>query len=102
MNLERAKVQENLPKKGFVKQDDRKHIFYHLYHDGKKTHIRTHVSHGSKYKILGGVSKSCWRGGLKRAAALAHQGRSGPRCSGRHAIGRRLQGSLTRVRRRVA
>jgi len=50
----------------------------------------------------GGVSKSCWRGGLKRAAALAHQGRSGPRCSGRHAIGRRLQGSLTRVRRRVA
>jgi len=53
MNLERAKVQENLPKKGFVKQDDRKHIFYHLYHDGKKTHIRTHVSHGSKHKILG-------------------------------------------------
>ncbi|WP_321366017.1 hypothetical protein [uncultured Celeribacter sp.] len=53
MNLERSKVQENLPKKGFVEQDDRKHIFYHLYHEGKKTHIRTHVSHGSKYKTLG-------------------------------------------------
>lgn len=53
MNLERSKVQENLPKKGFVEQDDRKHIFYHFYHEGKKTHIRTHVSHGSKYKTLG-------------------------------------------------
>ena len=53
MNLERSKVQDNLPKKGFVEQDDRKHIFYHFHHDGKKTHIRTHVSHGSKYKTLG-------------------------------------------------
>lgn len=59
MSLERAKVQENLPKKGFHEQGDRKHIFYHFHHDGKKTHIRTHVSHGSKYKTLGGdlVSK---------------------------------------------
>ncbi|KPF46163.1 hypothetical protein [Rhizobium sp. AAP43] len=53
MNLDRSKVQENLPKKGFVEQDDRSHIFYHFYHEGKKTHIRTHVSHGSKYKTLG-------------------------------------------------
>lgn len=53
MNLERAKVQSNLPKKGFVERDDRKHIFYHFHHGGKKTHIRTHVSHGSKYKTLG-------------------------------------------------
>ncbi len=53
MNLERAKVQENLPRKGFLETDDRKHIFYHLHHEGKKTHIRTQVSHGSKYKVLG-------------------------------------------------
>lgn len=53
MNLERAKVQENLPKKGFVEQGDRDHVFYHFYHEGRKTHIRTHVSHGSKYKTLG-------------------------------------------------
>lgn len=53
MNLERSKVKENLPKKGFVEQDDRNHVFYHFKHDGKKTHIRTHVSHGSKYKTLG-------------------------------------------------
>jgi hypothetical protein len=53
MSLDRSKVQVNLPKKGFVEQDDRKHVFYHLHYDGKKTHIRTHVSHGSKYKILG-------------------------------------------------
>lgn len=53
MNLDRSKVQENLPKKGFLEQGDRDHIFYHFYYNGKKTHIRTHVSHGSKYKTLG-------------------------------------------------
>ena len=53
MSLERALVMANLPKKGFLEQDDRAHIFYHFYHDGKKTHIRTQVSHGSKYKTLG-------------------------------------------------
>jgi hypothetical protein len=52
--------------------------------------------------VAGGVSKSCWRDGLKRAAAGAHPSRSGRRCFGRHAIGRRRQGSLTRVRRRAA
>lgn len=53
MNLERSKIKENLPRKGFIEKDDRKHIFYHFHHEGKKTHIRTHVSHGSKYKTLG-------------------------------------------------
>jgi hypothetical protein len=53
MNLERSKIRENLPKKGFVEQVDRDHIFYHFHYEGKKTRIRTHVSHGSKYKILG-------------------------------------------------
>lgn len=53
MSLERSKVKTNLPKKGFVETDDRDHIFYHFFHEGKKTHIRTHVSHGSKYKTLG-------------------------------------------------
>lgn len=53
MVLKRDIVQSNLPKKGFVETRDRDHVFYHFYHNGKKTHIRTHVSHGSKYKILG-------------------------------------------------
>lgn len=53
MSVERDKVQENLPKKGFVETRDRNHIFYHFHYEGKKTHIRTHVSHGSKYKTLG-------------------------------------------------
>lgn len=53
MNLERAKVQANLPRKGFVETDDRRHIFYHFHFEGKKTHIRTQVSHGTKYKTLG-------------------------------------------------
>jgi len=53
MSLDRSRIQDNLPKKGFVEQDDRKHVFYHLYYEGKKTHIRTYVSHGSKYRTLG-------------------------------------------------
>ena len=53
MSLDRSRIQDNLPKKGFVEQDDRKHVFYHLYYEGKKTHIRTHVSHGSKSRTLG-------------------------------------------------
>lgn len=53
MNLERSKIQANLLKKGFVESDDRRHIFYHFMHEGKKTNIRTQVSHGTKYKTLG-------------------------------------------------
>lgn len=52
MNLERTLIRENLPRKGFHETDSRSHIFYHLYHNGKKTHIRTQVSRGSKYKVL--------------------------------------------------
>lgn len=52
MNLELSKIQSNLPKKGFIETDDRRHIFYHFHHKGKKTHIRTMVSHGSRYKTL--------------------------------------------------
>ena len=53
MNLERELVQQNLPKKGFNEVRNRDHVFFLFYHEGKKTHIRTHVSHGSKYKVLG-------------------------------------------------
>lgn len=52
MSLKRDLVRQNLPKKGFQETDDRSHIFLHLYVDGKRTHIRTHVSHGSGYKTL--------------------------------------------------
>ena len=53
MNLERAKVEQNLPKKGFQEERDGDHVFFLFFHGGKKTHIRTKVSHGSKYKTLG-------------------------------------------------
>jgi hypothetical protein len=53
MVLERDKVQSNLPKKGFEEVRDGDHIFYHFKYEGKLTHIRTKVSHGTKYKFLG-------------------------------------------------
>lgn len=53
MKIERSEIMANLPKKGFVEENGRKHIFFHFTIEGKKTPIRTHVSHGSKYKTLG-------------------------------------------------
>lgn len=52
MSLDRSKVTKNLPQKGFIETKERSHIFYHFHYNGKKTHIRTHVSHGSKYRTL--------------------------------------------------
>lgn len=39
-------VKSALKTKGFQEIDDRDHIFYFLIYRGKKTHIRTKVSHG--------------------------------------------------------
>ena len=39
-------IRNSLIVKGFHEEENRKHIFYHLLVGGKKTTIRTHVSHG--------------------------------------------------------
>jgi hypothetical protein len=36
-----------------VQQDNADHRYFYLYHNGKKTSIRTKISHGSKYKVYG-------------------------------------------------
>lgn len=49
MIIKTRKIASALTRKGFVEQGGRKrkkHIFYFLYVDGKKTSIRTKLSHG--------------------------------------------------------
>lgn len=47
MPIKTRKIDSALISKGFVKNEKKKHIFYFLYIDGKKTQIRTKLSHGS-------------------------------------------------------
>ncbi len=44
--LKAKEIHNSLQLKGFEVQVDRKHIFYHLRLNGKRTSIRTHISHG--------------------------------------------------------
>lgn len=46
-------VERNLPRKGFVIDKSRDHIYFHFYRNGKKTHLYTKVSHGARRETLG-------------------------------------------------
>lgn len=39
-------VAKALKEKGFKEESKRDHIYFFLYYNGKKTHIRTKISHG--------------------------------------------------------
>lgn len=47
-------IQNSLLSKGFEAETGRKHIFYYFKIEGKKTSIRTYISHGEKeiYDVL--------------------------------------------------
>ncbi|MGO8880651.1 MAG: hypothetical protein ACLPVO_09385 [Desulfomonilaceae bacterium] len=53
MRVDRKEAVKNLAKKGFVKKDSRKHVFYNCYYQGKDTGIATCFSHGSKGPDIG-------------------------------------------------
>ena len=48
MIIKTRKIDSALIRKGFVKKEKRDHIYYILYVNGKKTQIRTKLSHSSK------------------------------------------------------
>ena len=52
MNIPRRDIEDNLQRKGFVKDNSKHRYFYHEY-DGKRTGAYAYVSHGSKYKVYG-------------------------------------------------
>ncbi len=48
MIIKARKIDSALTKKGFIKEEGKKHVYYILVVGGKKTLIRTKLSHGSK------------------------------------------------------
>lgn len=72
-NVRRAWVSAALAKKGFALDDGRgDHDFYHLVVDGKKTHLFTKLSRGTKYRDLGAplASAMATQVGLTKAEFL--------------------------------
>ncbi len=52
MQLDRRLIVSNLPKKGFV-QDNNDHRYFYYYYEGKYTGAYTYTSYGTKYKTYG-------------------------------------------------
>ena len=52
MQVEKRKIESNLSKKGFVK-DETHHIYFYHEYNGKRTGIYTYTSHGSRSKVYG-------------------------------------------------
>lgn len=51
MIIKRREIIENLPKKGFEKENTH-HIYFHHKYKGKRTGIYTYVSHGSNFRDI--------------------------------------------------
>jgi len=62
---DRNTISISLQKKGFIFEEDHAHkCFFYCSKNGKRTKIRTMVSHGTKYKVIGDnllalMSKQC-------------------------------------------
>lgn len=46
MKIDKSNIKKNLPKKGFIKNKDNHHIYFHHQYNGVDTGIYTYVSHG--------------------------------------------------------
>jgi hypothetical protein len=53
MPLERAQIEASLTAKGFVSEDRDHRYFFYYTTQGKRSHVNTKVSFGTKYKNLG-------------------------------------------------
>lgn len=77
MKVDRAKLERNLPKKGFVRDHQGHHIYFHHMVAGRYTGAYTFVSHSPKFRDIGNTVISVMRGQLrldtnKEVADLAH------------------------------
>lgn len=52
MAVELKAIEKSLPKKGFVKIDQRKHRYFHHEIDGKRTGLYMFVSRGSAHRTI--------------------------------------------------
>lgn len=64
-NRDRNTISSSLQKKGFILEENHDHkCFFYCSKSGKRTKVRTMVSHGTKYKVIGDnllaqMSKQC-------------------------------------------
>ena len=54
MRIDRKNLESNLPKKGFVKEKQHHHIYFHHMVDGKPTGAYTLISHTKKFQDITG------------------------------------------------
>ena len=54
MKVDKKDICKNLPKKGFKREEDKHHIYFHHKYNGKDTGVYTYVSHGSKMREYSG------------------------------------------------
>ncbi len=64
MQRDKRKVESSLQKKGFVREPERKHVFFvYCTLEGKRTSVSTHTSHGSvkslSVSLLGDMASQC-------------------------------------------
>lgn len=54
MKVDRKNIDKNLPKKGFIKEEGRHHIYFHHHFNGVATGVSTYVSHSKKVSDYSG------------------------------------------------
>lgn len=54
MIVARKNINKNLPKKGFVKDENGHHIYFHHYYNGLATGVSTYISHSKKTRDYSG------------------------------------------------
>jgi len=54
MKVNRKEIDKNLPKKGFRREKDGHHIYFHHEYEGQDSGAYTFISHSSKFKDISG------------------------------------------------
>jgi len=65
MRIEQKNINRNLPKKGFIKEEGKHHIYFHHHYNGKATGVHTYMSHGSGHRDIAGNVLSKMKNQLK-------------------------------------
>ncbi len=52
MKVDRADVEKNLPRKGFEREKEGHHIYFHHQFNGRVTGAYTYISHSKKFNVI--------------------------------------------------
>lgn len=75
MQVDRRDIDSNLTRKGFIKDEQTKHTYFHHEHGGKRTGVSTFTSRGSQYKsytreLLGQIKKQLFLDSTRQVVDL--------------------------------